>query len=298
MNVFGIVTERIIKELEMGVVPWQRPWTTLNGGAYNFISGRSYSLLNRMLLKHAGGYATWKQIVKLGGRVKPGEQPEIVTFWKIPEETSADETPQEEDLKKKEKPVLRYYHVYHISQCEGLMIPDGYDSGVTIDTDCEAEELIRRYVDAEGINLIQGISEEAYYSPGEDLIQLSDKMQFRDATEYYGVAFHEMAHSTGTKERLDRLELQNGFFGSACYSREELTAEIASACLLHTLDLSTESSIKNSAAYCYSWIQALKGDNRMVVLAASQAEKAARFVLERAQFDHATSFGPEITITA
>lgn len=153
------------------------------------------------------------------------------------------------------------------------------------DSDVEAENLIRRYLECEGVRLTQNISEEAYYSPREDRIHLPAKSQFRDSAEYYGVTFHEIVHSTGTRGRLNRLELQNGFYGSECYSREELTAEIASACMLQSLKLSTESTMKNTAAYVYSWIQALKSDSRMVVLAASQAEKATRFIFERAQFD-------------
>lgn len=82
-SVYGMVTERIIEQLEKGVIPWQKPWTGIRSGAYNRVSKKSYSLLNQMLLKHKGEYATFKQWQDLGGHVRKGEKSEIVVFWKI-----------------------------------------------------------------------------------------------------------------------------------------------------------------------------------------------------------------------
>ena len=82
-SVYEMVTERIIEQLENGVIPWEKPWTGLKSGAFNRISKKSYSLLNQMLLKHDGEYATFKQWQDLGGHVRKGEKSEIVVFWKI-----------------------------------------------------------------------------------------------------------------------------------------------------------------------------------------------------------------------
>lgn len=60
-SVYELVTERIIEQLENGVIPWERPWTGVKSGAFNRISKKSYSLLNQMLLKYDGEYATFKQ---------------------------------------------------------------------------------------------------------------------------------------------------------------------------------------------------------------------------------------------
>jgi len=48
-NVFDIVNERIIAELEKGVVPWKARWTEA-GIPANLISGRQYRNINWMLL--------------------------------------------------------------------------------------------------------------------------------------------------------------------------------------------------------------------------------------------------------
>ena len=82
-NVYDMVTTRIIAELEKGIIPWEKPWTGIRAGAYNRVSKKPYSMINQMLLKHTGEYATFKQWQDLGGHVKKGEKSEIVVFWKI-----------------------------------------------------------------------------------------------------------------------------------------------------------------------------------------------------------------------
>ena len=56
MNVYQIVTDRIIAELEKGIIPWERPWTGVRDGAYSRATGRPYSLLNQFLLGRPGEY--------------------------------------------------------------------------------------------------------------------------------------------------------------------------------------------------------------------------------------------------
>ncbi len=116
-SIYEMVTDRIINQLEQGVIPWQKPWTGVRSGAYNRISKKSYSLLNQMLLQHDGEYATFKQWQDLGGHVRKGEKSEIVTFWKI----QPVEEEQEDGTKVvKQIPLLRYFNVFHISQVNGV----------------------------------------------------------------------------------------------------------------------------------------------------------------------------------
>lgn len=70
INVYDMVTDRIIAELEKGNIPWEKPWTGVRSGAFNRISKKPYSLINQMLLQHSGEYATFKQWSELGGHVK------------------------------------------------------------------------------------------------------------------------------------------------------------------------------------------------------------------------------------
>lgn len=117
-NVYEMVTTRIIEELEKGIIPWEKLWTGIRAGAYNRVSKKPYSMINQMLLKHTGEYATFKQWQDLGGHVKKGEKSEIVVFWKILEKEETDKETGEKEVKK--IPMLRYYNVFHISQVEGV----------------------------------------------------------------------------------------------------------------------------------------------------------------------------------
>ena len=97
---------------------------------------------------------------------------------------------------------------------------------------------------------------------------------------YYAVAFHELTHSTGHESRLNRAGVAGSrlaAFGSADYSREELVAEMGSAFLC--AEAGIESTLDNSAAYLKGWLGALKGDSRLIVTAASAAQRAADFIL-------------------
>ena len=117
-NVYDMITDRIIAELEKGQIPWEKPWTGVRSGAYNRITKRPYSLLNQMLLQHSGEYATFKQWQDLGGHVRKGEKSEIVCFWKIFE--SKENNPDTGEIEIKKITLLRYYNVFHISQVEGV----------------------------------------------------------------------------------------------------------------------------------------------------------------------------------
>ena len=101
-NVYDMVTDRIIAELEKGNIPWrwEKPWTGTQTGAFNRISKKPYSLINQMLLQHSGEYATFKQWQELGGHVRKGEKSEIVVFWKIFEAEETNPETSEKETKK------------------------------------------------------------------------------------------------------------------------------------------------------------------------------------------------------
>lgn len=63
MDVYSMVTERIIEQLEKGHIPWKKPWANCLEGTFNRVSRKPYSVLNQMLLSHAGEYATDRKSV-------------------------------------------------------------------------------------------------------------------------------------------------------------------------------------------------------------------------------------------
>ena len=89
MNVYEIITARIIEQLEAGTIPWRKPWTGTSEGAYNRISKKPYSFINQMLLEHTGEYATFNQWKEAGAKIKKGAKSEIVVFWKVQKKEDA-----------------------------------------------------------------------------------------------------------------------------------------------------------------------------------------------------------------
>lgn len=275
-NVYQAVTNKIIEQLENGVVPWHKPWNGLTNGAFNRVSKKQYSLLNQMLLKHDGEYATFKQWNELGGKIKKGEKAEIVVFWKM---IKVKDTDGYGDEVEKTIPILKHFNVFHISQVEGVK-PIATEENVHEPIE-EAERVISDYVSREGIELNEVVGNEAYYSPMTDRIVVPSKKQYEDINEYYSTAYHEMVHSTGNSKRLNRFDEETTIapFGSEDYSKEELVAEIGASFLMSHVGIDTEETLGNSAAYINSWLNVLKGDNKFIVSAASRAEKAAKYIL-------------------
>ena len=275
MNVYQEVTDRIIAQLEQGVIPWNKTWTGVRGGAFNRISRKPYSLINQMMLRHDGEYATYKQWQSLGGQVRKGEKSEMIVFWKIMPKKEQNEEGEEVV---RSIPVLKYYSVFHISQVDGVEPLEKPELNDGIEPLENAEKTLMDYISRENIGFEQEASNEAYYSPLRDMIHLPLLEQFSDAAEYYSVAFHEATHSTMKESRCNRPQ-KMAAFGTENYSKEELVAEIGSATMLNILGIETPGTFKNNAAYIQNWLQVLKNDNRFVISASSKAEKAVRYIL-------------------
>ena len=275
MNVYEMVTERIIEQLENGVIPWQKPWTGTKSGAYNRVSRKPYSILNQMLLQHSGEYATFKQWTEAGGHIRKGAKSEIVTFWKI---QLVEEEEEDGTKVKKQIPLLRYYNVFHISQVDGVEPKEKMELQEHEPIE-EAERVKLEYMKREQLQIYEKITDKAFYTPTSDYIEVPCKEQYEHIEEFYSTLFHEMVHSTGHFKRLNRLESgASARFGSETYSKEELTAEIGSAMILNRLGIETEKTFNNSTAYIQNWLQVLKNDNKFIISASSKSEKAVKYI--------------------
>ena len=91
MDIYAEITDRIIAELEVGTVPWEKPWTGTRSGAIRRSNGRPYSLLNQMILGKPGEYLTYKQCEAEGGRIKKGCRAKMVVFWKFVQHEKKDD---------------------------------------------------------------------------------------------------------------------------------------------------------------------------------------------------------------
>ena len=119
----------------------------------------------------------------------------------------------------------------------------------------------------------------ASYSKILDYVQMPERTCFDRGEEYYSTLFHELTHSTGPPARLNRSSLTDfERFGDHNYSREELVAEMGAAFLAETCGIENR-TINNSTSYLANWLDALKNDSRLVLVAASQAQKAGDLIL-------------------
>lgn len=274
-TVYEIITNKFVEALEQGRIPWQKPWN-VDGLAYNHTTGKRYGLLNQMLLG-PGEYLTFEQAKKEGGKVKKGEKGSLVVsyFEKYDKDEDGNDIPSTKRV------LPRYYYVFEVSQCEGIERKQT-EEPKHLDPIKEAQEVMDDYFSRETVELRHHRSDKAYYQPGADLVVLPEMGLFKSAAHYYGVAFHEMTHSTMTKDRCNRAEERYGknvAFGSQEYSKEELVAEIGSSFLTSHVGIDSAEIFENSKAYVQGWASKLKSDPKFIIEAAAKAEKAAKYIL-------------------
>lgn len=275
MNVYEIVTDRILAELEKGKIPWEKPWIGGIDCPIKHTTGEPYSILNQILLGEPGEYLTMNQCNKEGGRIKKGAKAKLVVFWKILEK-------EDEKSKMQKIPVLRYYNVFHINDCEGIKPKferKQHPNGATKAQN--AENIVSEYSSRTNLEISHANQLQAYYMPRKHLVNIPDMDRFKNTEGYYSTLFHELVHSTGNKKLLNRFpdDAKQAAFGSDSYSREELVAEIGANMLLNSMGIDTDKSNRNSVAYIQSWLRALKNDKRLIVSAAGHAEKAVKLIL-------------------
>jgi antirestriction protein ArdC len=278
-SVYEIITEKIIKQLEYGVAPWRKPWTCQTPA--NLVTQKEYRGLNVLTLASQGFpsrfWLTFNQATKLGGKIRKGEKSSPVIFWNVGDER---EMTTQDGTKETSRPfLLRYYSVFNLSQAEGIDIPASLLQETRTNDPIETcEQIVTNMPSLPAFEQ----SDKAWYSPSNDTVGMPARGLFHSSEEYYATEFHELAHSTGHAKRLHRENFDNPTsFGSESYSKEELIAEMAAAmlCGITGIELKT---LDNSAAYLKTWIARLKSDSRLLVSAASQAQKAADFIQGKA----------------
>ena len=278
-SVYEIITEKIIQQLESGVAPWRKPWTCRT--PTNLITQKVYRGLNVFTLASQGFpsrfWLTFQQTSKLGGRIRKGEKSSPVIFWKVGEER---EKTTPDGARKASRPfLLRYYSVFNLSQTEGIDIPASLLEESRANNPIETcEQIVANMPNPPAFEQ----SDKAWYSPSNDTVGMPARGLFHSSEEFYATEFHELAHSTGHEKRLHRENFDNpASFGSESYSKEELVAEMTAAMLCGIAGIERQ-TLENSAAYLTTWIARLKSDSRLLVSAASQAQKAADFIQGKA----------------
>lgn len=280
------VVNRIIDMMnnEGKPLPWVKPWDSkcntvrvvdgkkiieIQPTAWNR-QGKFYRGANTYL--PVGEYITFNQCKAEGGSVKKGAKGWPVLYWNFTKRETVDENGE---TKTETIPFLKYYTVFRIEDCEGIEQkhnPDPTHVEIEIwhdepvagngDLNADAEAVIADYLAkaGKGLTVVRDrLSDNAYYRPSSDTVQVPMREQHNSANEFYSTLFHELAHSTGHKDRLNRFA-STMFFGNENYSREELVAEATAASVLNALGLEEANTFRNSAGYIQGWASHIKND--------------------------------------
>lgn len=271
-DLYQIITNKIIEKLENGTIPWKRPYSDSNYPV-NWVTQKMYRGINLMLLE-GGEYATFNQIKNAGGKVKKGEKAEIVVFYKkikIEDKETGEE---------KEIPMLKEYKVFEINtQVEGLKSKRDMinKDNQTIE---KAEKIVTDYFSRKSAPSLKEKKGVPCYIPKFDIVCMPNISDFTNSELYYSTVFHEMVHSTGHKDRLNREGVTGEIsFGSKTYSNEELIAEIGASILSAHANIDNE-TLENSASYIDSWLKKLKNDKKFIVSASQKAQKGTDLILD------------------
>jgi antirestriction protein ArdC len=135
------------------------------------------------------------------------------------------------------------------------------------------EPQVEALIKATGIDFRIG-GNRAFYMPSLDYVQVPPPAAYFEPINWHRTALHELGHASGAAHRLNRN--LSGSFGSKLYSVEEITAELISAFCCASLGIVP--TVRH-ADYIGSWLEVLREDNRAIVRAASQASKAADWLL-------------------
>lgn len=294
-DLYSEITRQITDMLQKGVVPWRSPILGQGkvGFPKNLDSKKPYRGVNVFILAFtafAHGYGssywlTFKQANAAGGSVKKGEKSSMVVFWK------RFEVEDKDTGEKKQIPVMRYYRVFNVEQCEGIHSPDAATFTPMPFTPIEAaEHLVEGYTDGP---VIEHGGTQAFYRPSTDIVKIPEAGRFSSNEEYYATLLHELSHSTGAKKRLNR-ELDKNLkpFGSADYGKEELIAEMSAAFLCGHAGINP-AVVQNQAAYISGWLGRLKQDSKLIVHAAAAGQRAADWIRGQRTWETAETPQPD-----
>jgi antirestriction protein ArdC len=280
-DIAKVITDSIIEQLENGVAPWVKPWSTKAGGnvPHNPSSKTNYRGINFIwlsLMQSAGTFGssnawmTYKQAQSIGAQVKKGAKGVQVVFYK-----PLSVTDKADPTVTKLIPMIKSYTVFNTDWIDGLPENPVVENPATeFQTLEECEQFI-----ANTKAVIKHGGDSAFYTPTMDFIQLPNKTDFKSNSDYYATALHELAHWTGHTSRVNRDFSKSKRFGDSAYAFEELVAELTAAMMCAHLRIDGQ---LQHASYIQSWLKVLKQDSKAILKASAEAQKAVDFMCNAA----------------
>lgn len=305
------IVDLVVKKIESLTIDWSKPWFPKLNSTQNFLpqnlSGRVYSGGNAFLLfflcekcnYQFPVFLTFKQAqdegihILKGAKAFPVYYPVFCAYHcDTNEKISFDEykkLTKEEQLEYRLSSYNQYYAVFNLDQTNFSEIyPDRWDDlkdkFKSNDILTAQEGMYENLILDDMLNKQNWVcpiksvsSDSAYYSINSDNITLPLKSQFKSGESFYCTELHEMAHSTGIRERLNR----KGFYDNDTlnYGREELVAELTVALAALHFGISTTIREEN-AAYLKCWCKEIKEEPKFLFKVLSDAIKATKFIAD------------------
>lgn len=284
------IADIFIKALEEETLPWHsgfdkfryiKPFNPANGTVYQGMNSFNFALKSYIRGYRDPRFMTMSQANELGGKVKKGEHCIWGFNFKPTQVVVKDEegNPVLDDKGQKQYKEMIFpkpFMVFNVEQFEGLNLPK-LPEVEQPDHKWSPNEKAENILVASKADIKNELTcQTPCYRPATDSIELPLKTQYKDPTDYYATALHELGHWTGHKSRLDRP--LTGKFGSPGYAREELRAEIASAMLCMQLGIEPKIA-DNNKAYIKSWVEVLKKEPKEILRACGDAEKISDYIM-------------------
>lgn len=288
------IVDKLIKNMEKGYIFEEWSWNRNALLPHNALSKTAYQGINRLNLSFESlekGYKdprwlTFKQATDKGYKVKSEAKGVLCEKWiwekkekvlnKDTGEVELDEDGKEKfEIVKLKVPRVSFFYLFNASQIEGI---PAYEEPKMEIKQKEILEVADSFINSSECPIEEKMQDKAYYSPMEDKIILPPRNYFKSDEAFLGTLLHEMSHSTGSKERLNR-DIVN-IFGTEKYAIEELTAELSCVFLEAELGLNIDFTRQDHINYFSSWIRALKDDPNELYKVCSNASSSCNRLME------------------
>jgi len=289
------VKQILLDGLKKQGLSWFKTWGIgTESMPMNHLSKKIYRGFNVFILNaemNDNGYIhnewiTFKQCSQQNGKVKKGSKSTEIFYWHIGvycpikkksflNWNDAKKNGASDDAYDFYK--LRTFRVFNIGQCEGILPVRELKAKDVVEPIESAEIVIQGFTDKPQIQEVE--QSKAYYSPVKDLVVIPKKTQFDKVDNFYKTLFHELIHSTGHSDRLNRKGVST-LTGKTdnMYAFEELIAESGAMMLSSFVGLDTCN--KNSQAYVNGWIKAVdQSPSKAIVSALTASTKATSYIL-------------------
>lgn len=241
----------------------------------NPISEVQFSGINKLRLALSSaenGYkdprwVTFNQANSQGWTIKKGEKGTLCEKLVLYKEENGQKTLLD-------KPFLAYFTVFNAEQIKGIPSLEKEEKN-------EATPIIKNLLTNSKIKLEKTELEQVFYDPVKDCIVIPSIEKFNSKEDYLKTILHELSHSTGSKNRLNRHTLSNKDSYEYQISKEELVTELSTLFTEGQLNIDIKGQHFNNNEFFYEkWIEILEKDFNDFFRFCQEAEKSSKYIKE------------------